>query len=139
MTFDANGEKPHPAQGLRKEVHHGRIVACHADRPADVHAMFADAVRRAPGAVALVDGEERLTYADLARRVHACAARLVALGLGAGDRIGLLIDNRSDYATLLLAAARLGAICVPMNIRQRAPETAYALVDSGAVVLIHED
>jgi non-ribosomal peptide synthetase component F len=54
--------------GLRNEVHHGRIVACHADRPADVHAMFMDAARRAPDATALVDGEERWTYGELASR-----------------------------------------------------------------------
>jgi acyl-CoA synthetase (AMP-forming)/AMP-acid ligase II len=112
--------------GLRNEVHHGRIVACHADRPADVHAMFMDAARRAPDATALVDGEERWTYGELASRAGRCAERLTALGLTAGDRLGILLDNRADYMTLLLAAARLGVIGVPMNIRQRPPETAYA-------------
>ena len=125
--------------GLRMELHHDRLVACHADRPTDIHAMFMDAVRRAPDAVALVDGDERWTYADLALRAGRCAARLTALGLTAGDRMAILLDNRADYSTLLLAAARLGVISVPMNIRQRAPETAYALTDSGAVAIIHED
>lgn len=125
--------------GLRKELHHGRVVACHADRPADIYAMFADAVQRTPGATAIVDGDDRWTYADLAARAGRCAARLTALGLGAGDRLALLLDNRADYMTLLLAAARLGIISVPMNIRQRPPETAYALADSGAVAIVHED
>jgi len=124
---------------LRREAHHGRVVRCHADRPADLFAMFADAVRRAPDATALVDGEARWSYAVLAGRVERCAARLAALGLAAGERIAILLDNRSDYTTLLLAAARLGLIAVPMNIRQRAPETAYALADSGAAAIIHED
>jgi len=124
---------------LRREVHHGRVVRCHADRPADVFEMFAEAVRRAPDAVAVVEGESRWTYAALAARAERCAARLSSLGLAAGDRIGILLDNRADYLTLLVAAARLGLIAVPMNIRQRAPETAYALNDSGAVALIHEE
>lgn len=125
--------------GLRKELHHGRVVACHSARPTDVYAMFADAVQRAPQETALVDGDNRLSYMQLAMRVGGCAARLSSLGLIAGDRIGILLDNRADYSTLLLAAARLGLIAVPMNIRQRAPETAYALNDSGSVAVIYED
>lgn len=124
---------------LRKEMHHGRVVSCHADRPADLFAMFAQAVRRAPDAIALVDGEQRWSYAALAARVERCAARLCALGLVAGDRIGILLDNRADYTTLLIASARIGTIAVPMNVRQRAPETAYALEDSGAVAIVYED
>lgn len=125
--------------GLRKELHHGRVVACHVGRPADVHAMFMDTARRAPGAVGLVDGDDRWTYANLVERVGRCAARLTALGLTAGDRMGILLDNRADYTIILLAAARLGVISVPMNIRQRAAETAYVLADSGCAAIIHED
>ena len=66
---------------LRKEVHHGRLVDCHQDRPVDIYVMFLDAVRRAPDSIALVDGEERWSYAVLAARVAACAARLTSLGL----------------------------------------------------------
>ena len=124
---------------LRRETHHGRVVSCHVDRPADVHAMFVDAVRRRPDAVALVDGDERWTYAALAARVERCAARLLAEGLKAGDRIGILLDNRADYTTLLLACARIGTIAVPMNIRQRPVETAFALEDSGAIAIIYDD
>lgn len=128
-----------PAGILRRELHHGRVVSCHVRRPGGICAMFADAVARAPNAVAVVDGAQRWTYADLATRVERCAARLDARGLGAGERLGILLDNRGDYLVLLMAAARLGAIAVPMNIRQRPAETAYALQDSGACVLIYEE
>jgi long-chain acyl-CoA synthetase len=124
---------------LRREVHHGRVVACHADRPTDIYAMFLDAVQRAPDAIALVDGDERWSYAYLATRVAACAARLTSLGLAAGDRVAILLSNRSDYSTLLMAIARLGLIAVPMNIRQRPSETAYVLEDSGAAAVIYDD
>ncbi|MCP1470284.1 acyl-CoA synthetase (AMP-forming)/AMP-acid ligase II [Sphingobium sp. OAS761] len=124
---------------FRKEEHHGRVVTCHGDRPTDIFAMFLDTVARAPDAVALVDGDIRWTYATLARRAGQCAARLAALGLVAGDRLGILLDNRADYTTLLLASARLGLIAVPMNIRQKPPETAHALTDSGAVALVYEN
>jgi len=126
-------------QHFRKELHHGRMVACYANRPADIYAMFLDAVRRAPDGIALVEGNERWSYARLAGRVDSCAARLASLGLAAGDRLALLLSNRADYTTLLMAAARLGLIAVPMNVRQRAAETAYALTDSGAAGIIYDD
>jgi acyl-CoA synthetase (AMP-forming)/AMP-acid ligase II len=124
---------------LRKEAHHDRLVACHAERPADLFTMFVEAVRRSPQAVAAVDGDTRWSYADLAGRVERCAEWLTSLGLATGDRIAILLDNRADYVTLLLAVARLGLVAVPMNIRQRAPETAHALEDSGAYAIIHDD
>ena len=123
---------------LRRELHHGRVLRCYADRPRTVHAMFEDAVRRASAAIALVDGDERIDYAQLAERVGRCAARMAALGIGNGDRVGILLDNRVDFLVVVLAAASLGAISVPMNIRQRRPETAYALDNAGAVLLFHE-
>ncbi|EZP74094.1 putative fatty-acid--CoA ligase [Sphingomonas paucimobilis] len=132
-------DKAMSGRTLRREVHHGRVVACHADRPADIAHMFAQALARAPDAIALVDGEERWSYRKLAARVTGCAARLTALGLRSGDRMAILMDNRADYMTLLLAMARLGIIGVPMNIRQRPPETAYALEDSGAAAIIYEE
>ena len=127
------------ARRLHRELHHGRVVACHAERPANVFAMFREAVARAPEATAVVDVTLRWSYAELSARVEACAARLSALGLDAGDRLAVLLDNRADYLTLLIACARLGVISVPMNIRQRAPETAFALEQSGAAAIIFEE
>jgi len=128
-----------PAVTLRRELHHGRVVSCHTQRPANIYRMFEQAVARAPDAVAVVDGDIRWTYADLAARAERCAARLDGLGLVPGERLGILIDNRGDYPVLLIAAARLGLIVVPMNIRQRSAETAYALQDSGAAALVYEE
>ena len=127
------------AEGLRYETHHGRVVLSHADRPANIAAMFDEAVARRGGEIALVDGDERLTWADAAERVDRCATRLLQLGLGTGDRIVILLNNRNDYTVLLIAAARLGLIAVPANVRQRAPETAYVLNQCEAAAIIHEE
>jgi O-succinylbenzoic acid--CoA ligase len=114
------------------------MVRCYASRPVDVFAMFETAVTRAAGETAAVDGDDRVTYTALAQRVAVCAAAWQRLGLRAGDRAALLLDNRIDFLVALLAAARLGVIAVPLNIRQKRPETAYALNDSGAVLLVYE-
>jgi len=125
-------------QALGHELHHGRIVRAHAARPADISAMFAAAVARAHRRIAVVDGGLRIDYATLEAHVAASAAALAARGIGKRDRVALLLGNRADLLVAVLATARLGGIVVPMNIRQKAPETAYVLDLTGATVLLHE-
>lgn len=124
---------------LRREAHFGdRVVDCFADRPASLHALLEEAVARRPEGEALVCGDERMTYAELGRAAGYLAAALVAQGIRAGDRIGLLVGNRNAFVTLLFAAARIGAIAVPMGLRLQAPEIRHILTDCGACLLIHE-
>jgi len=128
-----------PAVMLRHEVHYGdRVLRCFADRPPHSHAMFAAALAACPGAEALVCGDRRLTYTELAAAAEAHAAGLAALGVGPGDRIALLLGNRVEFVVALLAALRLGAIAVPLGTRLQTPEIAYILDHAGAAVLVHE-
>jgi fatty-acyl-CoA synthase len=103
-----------------------------------IGAWVARRAARIPDAVALVDGPTgaRTSYAELDERVGARAGRLAALGVGHGDRVALLGENSPAYLEWLFAAARLGAITVPVNMRLAPPEVAYVLDDSGARVLV---
>jgi fatty-acyl-CoA synthase len=103
-----------------------------------IGAWVARRAERSPDAVALVDGptRARTSYAELDEHVGARADRLAALGVGHGDRVALLGENSPAYLEWLFAAARLGAITVPVNMRLAAPEVAYVLADSGAGVLV---
>lgn len=124
---------------LRREAHFGdRVVDCFADRPASLHALLEEAVARRPEGEALVCGDERMTYAELGRAAGQLAAALVSQGIRAGDRIGLLVGNRNAFVTLLFAAARIGAIAVPMGLRLQAPEIRHILTDCDACLLVHE-
>ncbi|QCI67870.1 class I adenylate-forming enzyme family protein [Phreatobacter stygius] len=124
---------------IRREAHFGdRVIACFAERPAGLFAMFVDAVDRNPTGEAVVCGEERLSYRTLDAKVATLAAALAGRGIGVGDRVALLVGNRSEFVTILLAVMRLGAIAVPMGIRLQTPEIAYVLEDCGARLLIHE-
>ena len=89
--------------------------------------------------LAVIDGEIQLTYADLEARCARAAGWLRAQGIGPGDRVALLLANRSAYLELVFAAARLGAIAVPINTRLAAPEIAQILEDCTPRVLCHED
>ncbi len=126
-------------QRIRHELHYGnRVMPCLADRPPHVDAMFREAVSRGPGATAIVDGTQRITYAALDEMVGHIAANLAGTGIAKGDRIATLLGNGVPAIAVTLACARLGAILVAMNIRQRRPETEYALNNSGAVALVHD-
>jgi len=124
---------------LRREPHYGdRIVACFAERPASLPALLDAAIRRNADGEALVCGDTRLTYARLDLAVRRMAAALVAEGVGAGDRVAMLIGNRPEFVTVLFALARIGAVAVPMGLRLQTPEITHVLNDCGARLLIHE-
>ncbi|HZV08277.1 MAG TPA: AMP-binding protein, partial [Novosphingobium sp.] len=67
--------------------------------------------------LALADGARQVSYADLAARSAALAGALAARGLAAGDRVAALMLNGAPLIELYLAAARLGAIVLPLNWR----------------------
>ncbi len=123
---------------VQREMHFGdRVVTCFVDRPFSYTAMLQDAVRRRPHGEALVADGERLSWAELEQRSSALARGLLARGIQHGDRIGLLLGNHVEFVLALLAAARIGAIVVPVNIREQAPGVAKALSASGACAIIH--
>jgi long-chain acyl-CoA synthetase len=124
---------------MRDEVHYGnRVVRCFAERPPHLAAIFRAAVEGAPDATALVEGERRVTYRELGDTVERIAGNLAALGVGKGDRVALILGNRIEFMEATYAVIRLGAVVVPINLRQRKPENEYVLAQSGAMVLIHE-
>jgi long-chain acyl-CoA synthetase len=124
---------------MRTERHFGdRLVRCFADRPASVPESFARACAARPDAEALVCGEERLTYARVEERSAQVAAGLAARGIKSQDRVGVMLGNRVEFATVLLGILRLGAIVVPINTRLQRPEVAYILGQCRARLLVYE-
>jgi len=85
---------------------------------------------------AFVSGAQRVTHAQYADRAARLAAGLAGLGVGIGDRVAILAHNGQEYVDLFGAAARLGAIVVPVNWRLSAEEVAYVLQDTTPRVLI---
>ena len=98
--------------------------------------MLERAARLHPERIAVVDGEARLTYRQVARRAAGLAGHLRDRGIGPGDRIAILDDNSHEYLEAYYAAAYLGAVLVPLNVRLRPPDLARILMDAGARALI---
>jgi long-chain acyl-CoA synthetase len=124
----------------RFELHYGgtRVVRAFIDRPKSVHEMLANAVDRRPSGIAIICGEESVTYAELDRLVGLVAGGLTALGVAKSDRVAMVIANSIEFVVVMFAVARLGAVSVPLNIRHQYAENKHIIEDCEAKVIIHE-
>lgn len=125
---------------MRTERHYGaRLTRCFAERPASVNALLAGAMARKPAGEALVCGDRRLDYCALDDEVGRLAGGLGALGIAAGDRVALLLANSAEFVLVMLAVMRLGAIAVPLNIREGPHELGFVLGNCGAKALLYDE
>ena len=129
-----------PTFATRRETLFGeRLVRCFADRPPSVHAMFERSLARGPARDAMVFEGRRTSWAGLDDAAGRLAAALAARGLAAGERVAMLLSNRPEFVVTLLAVLRLGAIAVPVSIREQAPGLAYVLGQCGAAAIVFDD
>ena len=91
-----------------------------------------------PGKEAVVDGQRRLNYRQLNRRVNRLANALLDSGLKYGDRISILSYNCLEFVEVIMAAAKLGLILVPLNWRLTPTELTFNLNDSGSETLFFD-
>jgi fatty-acyl-CoA synthase len=85
--------------------------------------------------VGVVDGERRMTYAELAERAERFAGGLRGLGVGAGDVVSYLTYNTHQLLEAYFAVPQLGAILNPLNVRLFPAELAYILDHARAKVV----
>ncbi|MDO9488803.1 MAG: acyl-CoA ligase (AMP-forming), exosortase A system-associated, partial [Sphingomonadaceae bacterium] len=83
-----------------------------------------------------MQGGRRLSYGELDRLVSAVAACLVARGIAPGDRVAVYSPKTIEAVAAMFAAARAGAVLVPINPVLKAAQVAHILADSGAQLLI---
>jgi acyl-CoA synthetase (AMP-forming)/AMP-acid ligase II len=94
---------------------------------------------RTPDAEALVQGARRLTYREFNSRVNRAANALIGAGMRTGDAIALISGNSIEFLITYYACAKLGLVCVPMNLGWRTDEVAHVLHDSGARMIVVQD
>ncbi|QKV17045.1 AMP-binding protein [Oricola thermophila] len=105
----------------------------------DLGASFLASVSRDPHALAVVDGDIRLTYAQWYRKISALVAGFDRLGLKAGDHVLTLMMNRWENASLHWACQFAGLIVTPLNWRAKSDEVEYALQDADAKAVFFEE
>jgi 2-furoate---CoA ligase len=104
----------------------------------DLGRTFLQSVERRPGRLAVVDGDVRLTYAQWFDRIRGAAAGLSACGLGRGDHLVVVMQNRWEMATLHWACQFLGLVVTPINWRAKDDEVGYVVDDAGARAIAYE-
>jgi fatty-acyl-CoA synthase len=67
--------------------------------------------------IAVIDGDRRITYVEFDRRTDQFAQALREVGVRQGDRVAALLVNSAAFLETMFAAAKLGAVFVPINFR----------------------
>jgi acyl-CoA synthetase (AMP-forming)/AMP-acid ligase II len=85
-----------------------------------------------PHKTALVFEGRSFSYRELNERTNRAARLLVDLGIGKGDRVGVLLHNSNEYLEVFFALSKIGALLVPLNTRFVGGKLAYILNDCGS-------
>ncbi|AOM39409.1 non-ribosomal peptide synthetase [Xenorhabdus hominickii] len=102
----------------------------------NVYSLFARQVQNTPQHIAVIDGQRQVNYAELAQQVEQICHRLHQCQINAGDRIALYLPRSLDYIAAMLAASRMGACYVPIDIAYPAERVAYLLSDSQSCLVV---
>src|SRR5262249_34922397 len=101
-----------------------------------IHELFEVEAARTPDAVAVVSGEERVTYAQLNARANRLARHLRGLGVGREARVALCLERSAEMVVGLLATLKAGGAYVPLDPQHPAKRLAEMLADCGAVAVL---
>ena len=102
--------------------------------------FFDQAIARVPDKVAIIDlfgGRERCTtYRQLDERMDSVARMLARLGVRAGERVAMLVGNRTEFIEFFFGSMRAGAIPLPLNTRLAAGTLEHIIADAACVLAI---
>ena len=91
---------------------------------------------RSPERIAVVFMNQRITYAELLRRIERTAGYLSAHGIGPDDVVAVMMKNSAAFLELAFAASHLGAVFLPINFRLAADEVEYIAANAGAKLVL---
>ncbi|WP_106767071.1 non-ribosomal peptide synthetase [Paenibacillus faecalis] len=102
--------------------------------------LFVDQVTHTPEKIAVVSGEEQVTYRELHERSGRLASQLQALGVKRGEYVGIMADRQVSTIVGILGILKIGGAYMPIDPKYPEQRVKYMLGDSGAkVVLIGEE
>ncbi|MDO9617958.1 MAG: long-chain-acyl-CoA synthetase [Pseudomonas sp.] len=110
------------------------------DYPVSLASCIEEAARDNPHGVALIQGDEQLSYAEFDRWANQLAHYLRAHGLRQGDSVALMFENRFELLAGVVACAKLGAVSALLNSSQRGRVLAHSIsLASPRMVLVGEE
>jgi amino acid adenylation domain-containing protein len=129
---------------LTQEEQHALLVEWNGtqrDYPREkcVHQLFAEQAKRAPDKVALVFGDERLTYRELDERANRLARYLCGLGVGPETLVGICVERSVEMVVGVLGVLKAGGAYVPLDPVYPEDRLAYMMQDSGVAILLTQE
>ncbi|HET6210126.1 MAG TPA: AMP-binding protein, partial [Jatrophihabitans sp.] len=106
--------------------------------PASIAAGVLAQIRRSPTELAVLDGDHRLNYGQLAAASAAVADGLRACGVRPGDAVAICLPRSWQLVCAMLGILRLGGTVVPLDAVSPAERQRHMLIDSASVALIHQ-
>ena len=94
------------------------------------------AAERFGGETAIIDGDRRYSFEELANQMVEAVRATIALGVEPGDRVGLCAPNSAEWIIAALGILGAGGVIVPLNTRFKSGELSYILRKSGAKALL---
>ncbi|MED4779741.1 class I adenylate-forming enzyme family protein [Brevibacillus choshinensis] len=105
----------------------------------NMRTMLETVASKNPEKLAMIDERTQLTFAQFLQRTYRLGNALHHLHFYHGDRIAILMKNRSEYCEIYFGVSGMGGIVVPLNTRLGLAEISYILRHSGATALVYED
>ncbi|GAA0510052.1 hypothetical protein GCM10010390_10970 [Streptomyces mordarskii] len=99
-------------------------------------ALFTAQAEHRPGAVAVISGADRITYAELDQRSNQLAHLLESRGIGPETLVGLCVDRGAEMIVAILAILKLGAAYVPIDPNHPRDRIQFVLADAGVTVAV---
>ena len=126
---------------LAKEEQHqllDEFNTCQVPYPADksVVDLFEVQAAQRPDAIALVFGDEQMTYAGLNERANQLAHYLIGMGVQRNSLVPLYLDRSADMLVVMLGIMKSGAAYVPVDMDFPVERIAYMLQDAGATCVV---
>lgn len=101
-----------------------------------IHQFFEQQVERTPDALALISGQDRLTYRDLDWRANQLARDLRKQGIGAGSRVAIFMERSAEMFVAVLAVLKTQAAYVPLDPRNPGERIRFVLSDAAPQVIL---
>jgi amino acid adenylation domain-containing protein len=111
-------------------------AATYCRRGSTLDRLFAAQVARTPGAVAVVSGGQRLTYAEVNGQVKQLTSRLIAAGVTPESVVGVALDHSVARVVALLAVSEAGGVYLPLDPAHPPTRVAEMLDDAGAALVL---
>ncbi len=101
-----------------------------------IHQLFEAQVNRTPNAVAVICGDQQLTYQQLNRRANQLADRLHQMGVTADGLVGICLERSIEMVVGLLGILKAGGAYVPLDPHYPSARLSYMLADAGVEILL---